>query len=147
MCDCVYDDPVVCLLLSTKRGGGVWLDCDISAFFFFKLAATRSLRFAGIWKISLYRQVTWYDYRWKGGELFASCERVDLVKIDISVTEFQRSYAEKYSLPKKISNCKYFTRFAQAGKKNYIAVYSCKIRASTERGRFQAPIKDDTVHL
>lgn len=93
-----HGNPVVCLLL-LRNASDVWLNCMM--FLHFLKTRCDSLCVSGIWKISLYRQVTWYDYRWKGGELFA-VDSVDLVKIDISVrriTLLQWSYAEKhYSL-------------------------------------------------
>ena len=108
-------------------------------------------------KISLYRQVTWYDYRWKGGETRVASlsplrARVDLVKIDINIlrnygyfTDRAYNNVEKHIIYIMISVWRIF-RTSRDWEKKIIQLLIFAWNASTERDLLQAPITDDTIY-
>lgn len=122
---------------STKREQFVWLNCDVSAFFRNSLRLVPCV--SGIWKISLYRQVTWYDYRWKGGEIFAVDSALTLSSLTLAYGYYN---AEKHIIRSRVHLLSFATLaikylcvtnilhglHKQRLKKKIILLYSCKMQ-------------------
>lgn len=104
MCVCVFvcGNPVVFSISNTKRAAFDWISVSLA------FSKTRcNILVSGIWKISLYRQVTWYDYRWKSGESRASAPEGALIfarltRITVRIfTKITHTHTKKYVTPRK----------------------------------------------